>query len=231
MIPYENQLIGAFLYAAGYAGGLSARSDNPSAPMPVNLLQQTLLDRSFSDLVVGHQRCFVLEFKRSLKELAEEKAKWNSGQLAQFGGDKILKSQSKRGHLVIYGRPGPGTIELRVCFYLDILGLTTEPHLDRMSAQRLIEKLHGLASAEKVDYGLPPAQLLAYLEVMRTLRRKQGSAGGRSPKESAWIGVAVDEDGFSYRSADSLDELFGLDLALEQEQEPDHEPSSPGMER
>src|SRR3546814_11495734 len=47
LIPYETQLIGAFLYAAGYAGGLSARSDNPSAPMPVTLLPQTPLDRSF----------------------------------------------------------------------------------------------------------------------------------------------------------------------------------------
>lgn len=228
LIPYENQLIGAFLYAAGYAKGQRAVGDSASAPMPVNLLQQTPLDKSFNDLVIGRDRCFVLEFKRSLDKVAGEKSKWAPEQLAYFKSDRALQAYSMCGHLLVYGKPVAECIDLRVCFYLDALDLTPEPKLDRCSAQRLIERLHHIGPAKKLDFGLPPKQLLAYLEALRALRRSQKGSGGRSPKESAWVGVAKDEGGFTYRTAASLGELLGVEPSPEPRLEHDYDTPSPG---
>lgn len=46
-IAYENQLLGAFIYALGYESGRTGK------PLPVNLFQQTPLDGTFGDLIAG----------------------------------------------------------------------------------------------------------------------------------------------------------------------------------
>jgi len=57
-IAYENQLLGASIYALGYESGRTGK------PLPVNLFQQTRLDGTFGDFMRGDW-CVALEFKRS----------------------------------------------------------------------------------------------------------------------------------------------------------------------
>jgi hypothetical protein len=179
--------------------------------------------------VIGRDRCFILEFKRSLDKVATEKSKWGAKELAYFQANKPLQLESMCGHLVVYGQPSQEGVGLRVCFYLDALGLTREPTLDRGSAQRLIDKLHGVVQTDKLEFGLPPRQLLAYLKALRILRHGKESSGGRSSKESAWVGVAKNGDAFVYRTANSLGELLGIEPAPEPEPERNLDRESPSL--
>lgn len=81
-MPYENQLLGAFLYALDYHGG-----QRRAVPAAANLLQQTPLDQVFGDLIVGASRCLALEFKRDKGALAGERRKWPEGSLRAAWAD------------------------------------------------------------------------------------------------------------------------------------------------
>lgn len=228
-LPYENQLIGAFLYAVGYASGQRANAGS-AAPLPINLLQQTPLDRTFSDLVLGRERAFVLEFKRSQQEVAGEREKWDPDRLAQFRANQRIQALSAKGHLVVYGKPQPEGIALRLCCYLDALGLASPVKLNRGSAQKLVETLYPTSPSEPFDFGLAPRDLLSYLDALRELRRKRTSIGGRATTESAWLAVSQSKDGFHYHVADSLERFLELDRSAEPTLTHEPERESPGMD-
>lgn len=56
---YENQLIGAFIFAMGYVAGQRGYKN-----MVLNLHQQTPLDSIYGDLFAGDAKCVAIEFKR-----------------------------------------------------------------------------------------------------------------------------------------------------------------------
>ena len=57
--PYENQIIGSFIYFLGFAAG--RRGEVRSAIL--NLIQQTPLDPTFGDFVGGFDRCVAINLK------------------------------------------------------------------------------------------------------------------------------------------------------------------------
>ena len=199
MNPYENQLLGAFLFALGYEGGW-----RKSGLMPANLFQQTPLDRAFSDLVVGSDMCLALEFKRTLHEVSYERRKWPEKALASFVADQSLLKTSHRAHWVVYGRSSNGGTELRVCLYSD--ALIESVALDRGPAQRLISDLYDNSREPDTRLGVPASQLLSYLRAIAALR---GTAeGGRATDKGAWLAAIRKNDHFHFVSAESLEQLL-----------------------
>lgn len=62
--PYENVLLGAFIFKLRYKMGESGKLKN--TPFPTSLFQQTPLDRVFSDFVgVSGARGFLQELKKN----------------------------------------------------------------------------------------------------------------------------------------------------------------------
>lgn len=194
--PYENQILGAFVYALGVESGKQGKF------LPVNLFQQTPLDGTFGDLVAGADWCLAFEFKREKATVESEVAKWSEAGLQAFKNDKRLMVASSRAHVLCFSCPAMDGIDLFYCSYSSALGLTK--FVER-SCNNLITGLVRLAGdpdgIKKI--GLPPAQLEAYLRKLASFR-KQG-AGGR---ESNWLSVASGSDGFKFRTSSSLIELI-----------------------
>lgn len=218
--PYENQLIGAFLFQLG-------RMTPKNQMAAINLFQQTPLDRAFGDLVVGTHRCFVLEFKRSAKQVASEATKWTKFGLQELVQPGLRHTQSRKGHFVIYGMAAGAIVEMRMCRYMNVLDPTTK--LEEVSADTIIRYLAlGMFSQEsqttesdsaaRRDIGLAPNEMVAYLRWLRTAKRKDRkteSTGGRE----AWLGVTTSDKGMFYVAADSLDSLLQIDRTSERDRQ------------
>jgi hypothetical protein len=74
MEPYENIMIGNFLYALGLS--LGARRDGKKVPASINLLQQTPMDKLLGDALIEYPGTMrLLEFKRSKNKSDKEQNK------------------------------------------------------------------------------------------------------------------------------------------------------------
>jgi hypothetical protein len=215
--PYENQLIGAFLFQLG-------RMTPKDQTTAINLFQQTPLDRAFGDLVVGTHRCFVLEFKRNSKQVAMEARKWTERGLQELLDGHL--DHSRKGHFIIYGLLTGDTVDMHMCGYLNALNPAKK--LEGVPADTIIRQLalgvfsqeHQTtepASAARPD-GLAPNEMVAYLKWLRTARRKDEKAESTGGRE-AWLGVATSDKGMLYVAADSLNSLLQIDRSLERERE------------
>lgn len=209
-LPYENQLIGAFLYALGSADATYARRDaaatDAPAAMVLNLFQQTPLDATFNDLVAGRERCVVIEFKRSAHALDEERLKRKSTLRTALRSEPTFRTSSLRGHVVVYGHVDGKAVDMRLCTYLDVLGLAEPVKLDRGSGYALAVHLAHPSPTKAI--GLEPEPMLDYLERLRELRAEQVGAGGRQARET-WLGIARNAKGLVTVTASSLEGLLG----------------------
>ncbi|HDX0901925.1 TPA: hypothetical protein RNS95_004326 [Stenotrophomonas maltophilia] len=95
---YENQLIGAFIFAMGYLAG-----ERGYGNMVLNLYQQAPLDSIYGDLFVGDAQCVAIEFKRRLSDRDDERKKWDLAGAATFVKARMPRDVSMRGHLFAYG--------------------------------------------------------------------------------------------------------------------------------
>ncbi|WP_414603661.1 hypothetical protein [Stenotrophomonas sp. FR012] len=197
--PYENQILGAFVFALGVECGKAG------VFMPANLFQQTPLDGTFGDLVVGAEWCLALEFKREEGTIDSEKGKWSKEALQAFEGDTLLKVASRRAHMLCFSRPTSDGIDLFAMVYASALGL--DKSKVEMECHRLIQALVHLVGDEspeaKEKIGLPPRELEAYLRKLASYRRQGG--GGR---DATWLAVAKSGDSFKIRTSSSLEQLL-----------------------
>ncbi|MBB4758413.1 hypothetical protein XarjCFBP7653_05925 [Xanthomonas arboricola] len=196
--PYENQILGAFVFALGVECGKTGTF------MPANLFQQTPLDGTFGDLVVGAEWCLALEFKREKGTVDSEKAKWSKKALQAFETDTLLMAASRKAHLLCFSRPKADGIDLFAVSYASALGLGTSKV--ELECDRLIKSLVHLVGdtipATKKKIGLPPDELEAYLRKLAS-HRKQGGGG----REATWLAVAKSSGGFKIRTSSSLEQL------------------------
>jgi hypothetical protein len=169
----------------------------------------------------------VLEFKRSSKQLAMEARKWTERGLLELAQRGLRRTQSRKGHFVIYGLLAGDTVDMRMCSYLNVINPTTK--LKGAPAATIIHHLawgvfsqdsqtSESAFAVRPDVGLAPNEMAAYLKWLRTARRKEKKAEGTGGHE-AWLGVATSDKGMLYFAADSLDRLLQIDRGLERERE------------
>lgn len=129
MEPYENIVIGNFLYALGLMVG--QESSGAVRPMCINLMQQTPLDQRLGDLMVANQGVTrLLEFKRSKNDSTKEETK---RQLLQrtLGDDQQMLAVSREIHWYIESSESTSNFVSRVVPYVDffdeeLLGSTME---------------------------------------------------------------------------------------------------------
>lgn len=111
LLPYENLLIGDFVYGLGF---VEARTSSPDQRVPrgkVRLLQQTPADTFFGDVLPDLDgRSYFLEFKRAEGDVGEDPLKpnrvglWDALQAAAGG----LRGLSERGHFAVWPRQREG---------------------------------------------------------------------------------------------------------------------------
>ncbi|MGE8210288.1 MAG: hypothetical protein ACN6RH_12330 [Stenotrophomonas rhizophila] len=196
--PYENQILGAFVFALGVECGKTGRF------MPANLFQQTPLDGTFGDLVVGADWCLALEFKREEGTVDSEKDKWSKEALQAFETDTLLVVASRKAHLLCFSRPTADGIGLFSVNYASALGLgTSKTECECHHLIKALVHLVGDATPEtQKKIGLPPDELEVYLRKLASYRKQGG--GGR---EATWLAVAKSGDGFKIRTSSSLEQL------------------------
>lgn len=211
-MPYENQLLGAFLYAFGYHGGQSH-----AAPVSANLFQQTPLDQTFGDLIVGASHCLALEFKRDERSLKSERLKWQEDDIEKVRSDQALYQVAEKAHFVVYAIPGAQGIELRCAQYYQCIRPTAP--LQTHPVQPLIKAIHSGPKRAQGPLGVSPAELEWYLRQLEDVKRK--TSGGRSSDQTTWLAVAHNPSGLQFMTAQSLTQL----LELEHEHVPTSEPS------
>lgn len=195
-IPYENQLLGAFIFALGCESGKSG-----TAPT-VNLFQQTPLDQRFGDLIAGSQWCMAIEFKRVRQGLASERNKWSSVLAENPEQLHALKAIADRGHWVCYGTPQIDGLLLHAEPYRTIFNqIDTSARID---ASELIGAL-ARAEIEKGHprFGVSAAALSAYLKILQALRKTNADGG----PATTWLCAVAAGGQYRYATAASLDEL------------------------
>src|SRR3990172_5501763 len=163
---YESQYIGAFIFALGLASGRSRAGDDAAA---FSLLQQTPGDRIVGDLFATWKgRSFVLEFKRSQKEIASEREKPFKDRLLKElvdGKDKEFRVLADRCHFVVFPPSPYGRADLIFLPYSgvswadEVLGsnmrkmMNLQGFVDRIIAgERNPAKAPGASATELRDY-------------------------------------------------------------------------------
>ncbi len=122
MEPYENIVIGNFLYSLGLTVG--QESQGSVRPMCVNLMQQTPLDESLGDLMVSNTGVTrLLEFKRKRNDSIKEETKREVLSRA-LGADKHMLAISREIHWYIETSEEEGAFASRVVPYLDFVDET-----------------------------------------------------------------------------------------------------------
>jgi len=221
---YESQLIGGFLFEAGVvAGRLSATRKRALPPTAVNLLQQTPKDGAFGDLVMGSQRCLLLEFKRTRSQVSNEKSKWDPLQLDKFLEDPSLVDLSERAHLLAYGDQSTSAVSIRLCHYVDAIRLEALKELDSCSANGLLKHLYDESQRQRPSFGVRPKEFFTYLNRLYGLRDRRSGSGDQDARGGPWLSVFVSRDGVLYHAAETLEQLLGLDQVLAHEVAPKQE--------
>lgn len=199
-IPYENQLLGAFIYALGYEAGRNQQS------VPVNLFQQTPLDSCLGDLIVGGARCLAIEFKRRRSDLRSERNKWRADFGKWINERPELINTSCKSHFVCFGDHGDSEVKLSLARYLQAYN-----DMENVVALPAGEAVKHLAKpslpGKQPAWGVDGPALLSYLEAIRVFRKTEG---GRSGVYSAtWLTVCASNSGYQILAAPSLEALLG----------------------
>lgn len=229
--PYENILIGNFLYSLGLVvGSHAARGKLPAC---VNLLQQTPLDGPLADVHVrfpGAMR--LIEFKRESNDSIKEEVKliMLAPALADY---PALEEISRTVHWYVKTAEAPLEWETKVRPYLDMLdeaeGMTMQAFIGRFVEAALATK------QPECDEKL----LAEYLDAVGQY------AGDKSGSSSGLLVMLSDKLELGYVALDNILDMR-LDLAvlseraktrsweLQQQREaavdaPDQEQSIPGM--
>jgi hypothetical protein len=209
--PYENIVIGNFLFGLGASIGLKTRGKAHHAC--VNLLQQTPLDPKLGDVLLtfpGTVR--LLEFKRSENQSRKELGKIRSLRVV-MADQPHLESISRTVHWYIESGPSPAapTMPIRLCPYLD---MDSNPPLTDLA--KYVDLLASQALTPSPNEPRPE-QISAYLACI-------GDMAGASSAATGGMLVHVSPDGrLSYAAiADLRDLVLQRGYLLEQQHRLEH---------
>jgi len=213
---YENQLIGAFIFAMGHLAGQRGYGN-----MVLNLYQQAPLDSIYGDLFVGDAQCVAIEFKRSLSDRTAERLKWDLAGAKAFVEGRRPRDVSMRGHLFAYGdSKSIDSPEVWISMFEEAVfgcgaeaerkGTALHPATDQpqeLPYQALLNDLLPQDNeAGNVHFGVSPAELRAYLRELSRFRISQQHAG----TSDRWLAIAISDSGVQMLRADSLTLLMEL---------------------
>lgn len=200
---YENQLLGAFIYALGYECGTVGKNN-----VAANLFQQTPLDGTFGDLVAGADWCVALEFKRDWSEARSERAKWSEPQVSGFLNDIEMNKVARRAHFLCFGDHAKEGVVISVIRYDQALMHQELKDIQRFDSESLVRFLVHSAGQPpgQVKIGVPPSVLEGYLRKVAKIRQIKGGGG----RQAEWLAIASSSEGYKIRCADSLEQLIEL---------------------
>lgn len=184
--PYENILIGNFLYSLGARIGARCVELGIEATGSVCLLQQTPLDGLIGDVYLRYPGVIrILEFKRSSNTSPKELAKHTSLCAALGSADYSgLERLSRRVHWYVESVEADPVWTTHACPYIDMAkALTgTEPDLGWLTDD------FARAAVGRVEPEFVPADVVRYLQAIALFAGTKGTS-------SSGIVVAVDGTG------------------------------------
>jgi hypothetical protein len=188
--PYENVLLGAFIFRLGYKMGQSRKLENEQ--FAANLFQQTPLDQVFSDFMYASDaRGFLLEFKKSWEGRDSERKK-DKYKLMQE--QPTLLALAEKCHLLGYGKDinsqGSGNIELFFGTYLEVVSAKSEKELKvrwpmKIFLQKIVDEKIGANFGEFRDY------IRNFLELLKQRHRYSSKGLFANALASATGAVAI----------------------------------------
>ncbi len=166
-IPYENTLIGYFLYLLGYRASEEGYAISKMSP---NLLQQTPLDKTLGDLMLNtDSRYILIEFKRSHKEIKDEITK--KIDLIYCLIDNDFSYLAEQCHYLAIGHNKWEEFNLIFSLYFDAI-LGNDIAFDRyITSQNFIDMLLNN------DIGLPKKEFQFYMKQLDICRPDKPSGG------------------------------------------------------
>ncbi|XLZ71475.1 hypothetical protein ABT364_05765 [Massilia sp. SR12] len=196
--PYENIVIGNFLYGLGFRLGQSAGSDAPSAC--INLLQQTRLDGKFGDVLLqtgGLAR--VIEFKRITNKGKKEQRRSEKLRIMLADSPHLVEASRKVHWHALTGFSGVAEeVDVTLTRYIDLGQGGAVVSLAAFTQQTALAML---SPSEE-----PPKEHVAdYLSALASAARVSGSNNGG-------ILVHISPDGQLHYAA--LRDLSDLELDL-----------------
>lgn len=200
-IPYENQLIGAFIFCLGHKA-----AELGVDKTILNLFQQTPQDPTLGDLIVGATRVVAIEFKRN-RDIGSEQQKWDLGAAVEFFRSDAME-RCKNAHLFAYSSSQavddarPIALELLVERYQSaIFGISYQDVLPETS---LLDDLLLKDGSSCAYYGAQAHELESYLMALSAFRRTEGGGG----EGGGWLVIGVDGDSLKVVHAKTLEELM-----------------------
>ncbi|SAK43024.1 hypothetical protein AWB77_00523 [Caballeronia fortuita] len=172
MEPYENIVIGNFLYSLGLTVG--QESHGSVRTMCVNLMQQTPLDESLGDLMVSNTGVTrLLEFKRKKNDSIKEETKREVLSRA-LGADQHMLTISREIHWYIETSEEEGVFVSRAVPYIDFVDET----VPATTIERFTSSVAKDAVSKVIDEATR-ASYKAYLALVSVSHGGlQGSSGG-----------------------------------------------------
>ncbi|MBR9779722.1 MAG: hypothetical protein GYB52_08100 [Rhodospirillales bacterium] len=126
---YENVVIGGFIYALGFRAGQKAFS----MPTNINLLQQTPMDKSLADVLIGMPDVYyLLEFKRRANKGTKEAQKLAFLQRYLSQDNPRYLEVSRGTHLYIESELNGEHLATRCSPYLDFQSELKSVRLERI---------------------------------------------------------------------------------------------------
>ncbi|WP_116611929.1 hypothetical protein [Paraburkholderia unamae] len=170
MDPYENIVIGNFLYTFGLCIG--QLSEESVRPMCVNLLQQSPIDQALGDLMVANTGVTrLIEFKRERNASEKEETKRQLLSRALVGNPH-LQAISREIHWYIETSDEANSLVSRVVPYLDFA--------DTRAEATTIEHFTASSAADAVARVIDAETQAAYKQYVNLVAVSQGGLQGAS---------------------------------------------------
>jgi hypothetical protein len=172
---YENIVIGNFLFGLGTAMGLRHRTDGPIAKTHshfASLLQQTPLDKSFGDVLLGSKNSRIIrliEFKRAANDSRKEQSKLAALlQALTTPGNSRLQLISRKIHWYVESE-FQTRLKIRIAPYMDLQYLDFGAKFTNL--QKFVEAIADAASNSSIG----KEEMRDYLEYLDLVCKCQES--------------------------------------------------------
>lgn len=219
--PYENIVIGNFLYGLGLAIGTRSGTSAPRGC--INLMQQTPLDQKLGDVMLQFPGMLrLLEFKRNGNASDKENHKLKILRVA-IAKHSHLRPVSRAIHWYVESMPSPaaGDVPIRLCCYLE---LDTSPTLKTLAdfsnefAQQALDPSKDEPTPELIS---------EYLRCLEDLAKEGTASGGGmlvkiSPDGQLSYVALSDIRQLSLQHAHMLEQQRQLAIDIEMQQDAQH---------
>ncbi|MDM7975838.1 MULTISPECIES: hypothetical protein [Thalassospira] len=177
MDVYENIVIGGFIYTLGFCAGRRALPP----PTNINLLQQTPMDQSLADVLIGMPNVYhLIEFKRRASRSQKETDKRRFLERYLSVHDRRFCNISRATHLYIENDLRSGSLEVFCAPYLDFVTGLKKTTLD-LIANTILD------GVQVTDLRISGKECCDYLELVQQAYKGMYKASGSAGDSGGFI--------------------------------------------